>query len=75
MYVHTLGTVSYLQPLNLDVWLTALVSEASLPPPVYDGPFYQVCYEFVFQEYRLDVHSDVTHSNALDIYKFLVSKF
>ena len=73
MYIKNyVGTASYLQTLNLNVWLTALMTEATLPPPMYDGPFYQTCYELVLEEYGWDLNGDITHSNAVEVYKFLV---
>ena len=48
------------------------MTEAESPPPMYDSQFYQECYELVRDTYGVDIHKDLTHSNSLEIYKFLI---
>ena len=49
------------------------MTEAYSPPPMYDSQFYQECYELVQDTHGIDLHKDVTHSNSLELYKFIVT--
>lgn len=73
MQLCNLGTTSYLQPIDFNVWYTALMTQACSPPPMYDSQFYQECYELVHNMYGVDLHKDITHSTSLELYKFLVT--
>ena len=49
------------------------MTEACSPPPMYDSRFYQECYELVHNTLGVDLHKDTTHSNSLEVYKFLIT--
>lgn len=54
--------------VNADLWLHYFINVKKL---FYDPHFYTMCNELCNARYGIDLNNGVTHTNWLDLYKFI----
>ena len=59
-------------PLDENIWQYYAMNVNS-PPPMFDSHFYSACNDMTTARFNIDLHQNITHSNWLRVYKFLVN--
>ena len=62
-----------MKPLNPILWMRAMQSEAHTPPDMYDSETYCECHRLVRAHYGMDLQRDITLTNAVEIYRYLIN--
>lgn len=67
-----IGAQNCLQPLNQRLYNHARM-QATAPPPHFDNQFFDTCNELTTHVYGIDLFRDITPSNCIQVYKYLVN--
>ena len=67
------GREDHLKTINSSVWMNAMINDAQPPEDMYSNDLYHDCQELVRAHFGIDLHRQVTASNAVRIYKYIVN--
>ena len=67
------GGMDYLQSVDHDLWVQAMIQYAQNAPAMFTDELYEECHQLVQNRFNLDLERDVTSTNAVEIYKYVVN--
>ena len=67
------GGENYLQPVDAALWMHAMLNDARPADPMFTEDMYRDCHDIVQAQFGIDLQRQVTASNAVEIYKFVIS--
>ena len=72
MYILYTGAENCLKPAVAAVWITAMTNYAEVPPPICEDCFYMECHELVQSQFGIDLGSEISASNCIPVYQYLI---
>lgn len=66
------GAENCLKPIDSGVWISAMMNHAHPPPPMTDDDFYTECFELAQNRFGIDFERDISSTNCILVYKYLV---
>ncbi len=61
------GGEKYLQSIDADIWMRAMLNDARPPDDMYSNKFYHECHQIAEGQFGIDLQRQVTASTAVDI--------
>ena len=62
-----------MQPIDESIWRHSMNFDSHPPPPMYDMDMYMDCHELVAAKFGIDLQSEVSAENVVEIYDYLVA--
>ena len=67
------GGENYLKPVDATLWMSAMLNDANPPNAMLSDDLYRDCHELVRTQYGIDLHRQVTATNAVELYKYIIN--
>lgn len=67
------GGENYLKPVDPTLWMHAMLNDARPADAMFTDEMYHECHELVSAHYGIDLQTQITPNNAIEIYKFVVN--
>lgn len=67
------GGQNYLQAVDVHIWMQARVQDAHPAPAMYTKELCRECHQLIQDQFGLDLQRDVTPTNAIELYRYVVN--
>lgn len=67
------GGENYLKPVDANLWMQAMLNDAHPADPMFSDDMYCDCHELVRTQFGIDLQRQVTSTNAIELYKYIIS--
>lgn len=67
------GGENYLKPVDATLWMHATLKDAHPADAMFSDDMYRECHQLVRAQYSVDLQRQVTSTNAVELYKFVIS--
>jgi len=67
------GGRNYLQTVDVHIWMQAMIQDAHPASAMFTDELYRECHQLVQDHFGLDLQRDVTSTNVIELYKYVVN--